>query len=821
MYDVQQDYKPNSGLNSTRFNKPQHDLDDLRPRLNCRNIARHYLGEPKISTRKYDQYIAPRGERTESFTVYDDGFKDFGGNGDSGDAFALIMLLDSNAHSFSDAVKIAADFVGGTIAPITFRRPVIKPAATNKHLIANWQESARAEIDRAEQRLWSNNPHARKALAYLRTERRYTDETIRAARLGFDHKRNAVVIPWIVNGVIWAVKYRLLTPREGERKYTSLTDGNQAESLFGADLVQAGKPLAFVEGELDALLGNQIAGDLVTFVTIGPATNKLDERWHDLIRSASVVLLCLDNDKPGQSAVESNAVGLPDAYQVIRYPAEKDLTDFVKAGGDLRSWITAELAAPVRVTVRDGIRSTMLNCDLDAALLVYELVHAGISAGELRADMPFDHTMLMEVNKRLDFGASDSTIRHGLKGGVECVLSKVERESLNTEEKEYILYSTFDRTAESWARSTHYYKLLDVGEVVKNLDALLPYELLQKIAPLDDDRATLIEPLTILHEGIELSAEQQTALTDVLKTACKVKNEVEARRLAKLYVKNLSILRERIRDPHSSPLPRKLVNIAQYRRYYVRAIHEADPTPRSYEDWQLIAGVRHGAVKALIENAGLENRDRPPEIIPIQMKGNVVSQILKAAQGKGKVYELIALENGREVETEPFDLSTAQSWCAAQSGKGRTLAAKMRVCSKQVIVGDVQPVKERQPRQAAPVVDEPSDEAPAPKAPRPRREPLTLMQKFRQYQRDYLATAYCRLNGADRSNLNDLTISDLVDLLLVKPVAADVLNDGNNTGAALISVYESTTNPDDRDDFYLSLSSHDRWALIEAKAVNS
>src|SRR5262249_47591011 len=122
-----------------------------------------------------------------------------------------------------------------------------------------------------------------------------------------------------------------------------LAGGKQALALYGADDLQPGKPVVFVEGEIKALLGKQVAGDLATFVTLGSATSRLAERWRSAVEAAPIVILIRDNDEAGKVNAERNTAGLPDDRIVVSVPAGKDLNDFAATGADIRGWIGLQL----------------------------------------------------------------------------------------------------------------------------------------------------------------------------------------------------------------------------------------------------------------------------------------------------------------------------------------------------------------------------------------------------------------------------------------------------------------------------------------------
>ncbi|MBF0551625.1 MAG: toprim domain-containing protein [Deltaproteobacteria bacterium] len=108
-------------------------------------------------------------------------------------------------------------------------------------------------------------------------------------------------------------------------------------------------PVIIVEGEFDAILLSQIAGDMTNVVSLGSASNRPDEESFSFIKQSPVVLNALDGDDAGSKAAWSGWLGkLSNAYRLVlpkradgqRY---KDPTEYYQSGGDLRLWVKAGL----------------------------------------------------------------------------------------------------------------------------------------------------------------------------------------------------------------------------------------------------------------------------------------------------------------------------------------------------------------------------------------------------------------------------------------------------------------------------------------------
>lgn len=84
------------------------DVDELKARLDCREVVAGALGAPATRTRDYWMWCSPfRTERTPSFAVWQDHYFDFGGSNDSGDAIAFIQ--EYYGKSFVEA----CEYLGG------------------------------------------------------------------------------------------------------------------------------------------------------------------------------------------------------------------------------------------------------------------------------------------------------------------------------------------------------------------------------------------------------------------------------------------------------------------------------------------------------------------------------------------------------------------------------------------------------------------------------------------------------------------------------------------------------------------------------------
>src|SRR5262252_3350992 len=152
---------------------------------------------------------------------------------------------------------------------------------------AAWRASGMRFLEESEAALWS--AEGERARAYLHG-RGLNDETLRVWQIGFQPQEGrrdpaerwgfpartasgqpawvriprGIVLPWLLDGQLWQLKVR--TNRQ-QPKYLAISGGHPC--LFGADTLVPGEPAILVEGEFDAMLLWQEAGDLVGITTLG------------------------------------------------------------------------------------------------------------------------------------------------------------------------------------------------------------------------------------------------------------------------------------------------------------------------------------------------------------------------------------------------------------------------------------------------------------------------------------------------------------------------------------------------------------------------
>jgi DNA polymerase I len=144
-----------------------------------------------------------------------------------------------------------------------------------------------------------------------------------------------IIIPHINNDVIQKIKIRCSDP-QAKNKYHLLAGSNNSVMVLGF-----GSCHIVVESELDGILLEQEAGDLVTIIVLGSAQNRPDVLIMKQLVNSDLVLLALDNDRAGvESSYDWWMKTLPNTK---RWPVlnGKDPGEAFQNGVNIRNWIQA------------------------------------------------------------------------------------------------------------------------------------------------------------------------------------------------------------------------------------------------------------------------------------------------------------------------------------------------------------------------------------------------------------------------------------------------------------------------------------------------
>jgi hypothetical protein len=707
------------------------DLPDLKSRLDCRDIAdRYYNLRGASKTGKCWLFHRPGEiEHKPSFGVYRDGYRDFA-TGQAGDTLAFIQLVEN--VDFPRALEIAAGLAGvlPALAPqqrLSSPTPEPEPAAA-PWLSPAWQIAASAAQAQAERDLWSDTPAARQALSYLH-KRGLTDETIKAAHLGFnpDWRKTAyrkpangkpaylaegILIPTYEGGLLVALKVRRLHPGPDDPKYIQMAGSNQG-ALFNGDAIRPDLPVVLVEGEFDALVGQQEAGHLATFVTVGSASNALKPGITERLKQAARILGAPDNDPAGDRAF-ARWQGAVNAER-SPIPAGKDLTEFfTRHHGDVARWVSEALArpcpapeqsapqaetapsvAPVPAEIPLDIAARMLLCGLDAALVYLRAAQVSDLEGIARATRFRGRRQLENLLAGPGVSKADSD------------------PPLNIENLDGDLLSGFE-TLPLWSR------------IRAALQPLVNARLIEFCYPLRGIDPSLPDPDLPLNAHTvgdevwpELDAEERAAL----EAAARDQDAGQARMYTRRYLYARQFLR--FDDLDCGALPANPKNGPEYAAYLLRAVHDANPDrDLSRFEMGLLTGRRPQNIDCVLARAGLENVAQADELVQLPGTANVRIAACRAARGKGQIAGIVARDDQGQPEYRVLEAPDLQPWAEAQVQAGRVLEVRIRRKAKQQVVGEVQPVKPRERRPvtagdagAAQEPVKPDDEAAAPEPP--------------------------------------------------------------------------------------------------------
>lgn len=212
------------------------------------------------------------------------------------------------------------------------------------------QEAWKAVVVECEKRLWQ--PEGERAREYLRRrgiqERALQSRFFRAGyspgiKVSGVWVERGIVLPCFTTGrdaEIAYISYIKVRRPAGEPRYKKLAgNGASLSGLYGARWVAGADVVFLTEGELDALLLWQEAGDLVGVGTLGGAAERLNfARFGKYLLAAEHIFTAYDNDPAGEQGAEAWKQ-VSGRVHTARVPAGKDLTEYWQAGGDLAAWV--------------------------------------------------------------------------------------------------------------------------------------------------------------------------------------------------------------------------------------------------------------------------------------------------------------------------------------------------------------------------------------------------------------------------------------------------------------------------------------------------
>jgi len=354
-----------------------YDLEAIRSRVSLVALAEDVGAVFDHRLSSHCPLPRHEGDRSSrAFTIYENGRKwkchsscpsDANG-GDVIDFYRFWKGVD-----FKTAVAELSQRVG--LEMKSKRTPVLPVSPAPAKPDPAWHARAEQFVTWAEKNLWDESGVG--ARAYLEQERGLSPETCKAFRLGYNPRTlyddpvrwglegrkiwlpRGIVVPGFLGGQPWYVKVRRPLPgdklgeyigawmprdRAADIKFCGPRGGRTV--LFRLEFPDHLPVLVLAEGEWDAMLLWEYCPDLCDLGTLGGAGARFDVLDLALLTRYSAVLVVHDDDKAGQQGRAYIQVLNARSPRIIPIkPPAHDLTDFWRAGGDLRAWMAGHVAS--------------------------------------------------------------------------------------------------------------------------------------------------------------------------------------------------------------------------------------------------------------------------------------------------------------------------------------------------------------------------------------------------------------------------------------------------------------------------------------------
>ena len=327
------------------------DIKELLSHVSLASMFEHELGQP-VQRGSWLTYRCPcHADEHPSLAITPDRRRwiCFGRCNTQGDA--LDWVQKRQQLSFAQACDYLRTLSGTLLhTPNSTQRTATLPADLESPPSDEWQVKARAIIKSC--RLSVNARQHWRVRDYL-AQRCLHDSTLEYWQIGFHSWAGeiegvwvprGILIPWRERDDVWALKVRLTDEAEQgvttKQKYGQVKGGRPA--LFGLHTLLNRDAVIVTEGEFDAMLIHQYAGDLVGVVTLGSAAARVGWAWLREFMTVKTILAAQDADAAGSKAA-SWWQALSVRVRRVRVPMGKDVTEFAQRGGNVRAWVQMEL----------------------------------------------------------------------------------------------------------------------------------------------------------------------------------------------------------------------------------------------------------------------------------------------------------------------------------------------------------------------------------------------------------------------------------------------------------------------------------------------
>lgn len=263
----------------------------------------------------------------------------------------ITYLKEVRGMSFREASEYIGVDTFGRGRTLTASRPVVNAVPAPPI----WADDVlKLAIDFCSE-LWG--PLGKTALQWLH-DRKLNDETIQEFLIGWNWKGKGYSNLWFprgwtipsvaVDGLFYGLKFR---KEQGDPKYPQVR-GSQP-CLMGR--LTGKSALLITEGEFDMMLAWQKCKDIVDVATLGSADYD-PMPWALHLLGYKQILVCYDLDEPGEKGrVKWSRIPSVKHIRLPMVPGDdtKDITDFVKTGGNLRDWVSSCIGISVERNPRD------------------------------------------------------------------------------------------------------------------------------------------------------------------------------------------------------------------------------------------------------------------------------------------------------------------------------------------------------------------------------------------------------------------------------------------------------------------------------------